>query len=331
MGLGTVRRTALVTGAAGFLGSHLVDRLLAERFEVVGIDNLMTGDLTNLASANRDPHFHFEMGDVRERFRVYAELVFNFACPASPVHYQHDPYATLTTSVLGAQRLVEMARGRSCTIVHASTSEVYGDPTVHPQPESYWGNVNPIGERACYDEGKRCAETLLNDARRRWEVDVRIIRLFNTYGPRMAFDDGRVVSSFITQGLCGRPLTVFGDGSQTRSFCFVDDLIDGVMATLRPAQFEGTVNLGNPAEFTIAQLAELVTELTNARSDIVYRPLPADDPKQRRPDITRAKQLLKFEPKTSLRDGLAKTITDFEQRLAELQQLMVDEDTDPSD
>src|SRR5579871_4782889 len=208
MGLGAARRTALVTGAAGFLGSHLVDRLLAEGFEVVGVDNLMTGDLGNLLSAGRDPHFHFQLGDVREPIHVYAELVFNFACPASPVHYQSDPHATTTTSVLGALRLMEMARGRRCAIVHASTSEVYGDPTVHPQDESYWGNVNPIGERACYDEGKRCAETLLVDYRQRENVDIRIARIFNTYGPRMSFWDGRVVSNFIVQALKDKDITI---------------------------------------------------------------------------------------------------------------------------
>lgn len=315
MGLGTARRTALVTGAAGFLGSHLVDRLLAEGFEVVGIDNLMTGDLANLARAGRDPHFHFQLGDVREPIHVYAELIFNFACPASPVHYQSDPYATLTTSVLGALRLIEMARGRKCTIVHASTSEVYGDPTVHPQPESYWGNVNPIGERSCYDEGKRCAETLLTDARRRWGVDARIVRIFNTYGPRMAFDDGRVVSNFIVQALRGKPLTIFGEGTQTRSFCYVDDLIDGIMAMIRPKEIDGPVNLGNPTEFTIRQLAEEVVSLVGGEASIVYMPLPADDPRQRKPDITRARTLLGFEPKVPLREGLKHTIEDFRNRL----------------
>ncbi len=316
MGLGTIRRTALVTGAAGFLGSHLVDRLLGESFEVVGIDNLMTGDLTNLSAAARDPHFHFETADVREPLSVYAELVFNLACPASPVHYQHDPYATLTTSVLGAQRVVEMARGRKCTIVHTSTSEVYGDPSVHPQPESYWGHVNPIGTRACYDEGKRCAETMLNDARRNWGVDARIVRVFNTYGPRMSLDDGRVISNFIVQALSGQPLTVFGDGSQSRSFCFVDDLVDGLLAVLRLEDgLDGPTNLGNPGEFTILELAELVIELTESRSSIVKKPLPADDPKQRKPDISRARELLGFEPKVQLRDGLAPTIADFEARL----------------
>jgi UDP-glucuronate decarboxylase len=317
MGLGAQRRTALVTGAAGFLGSHLVDRLLAEGFEVVGVDNLMTGDLGNLARAGRDPHFHFQLGDVREPIHVYAEFIFNLACPASPVHYQSDPYATLTTSVLGAKSLIEMARGRRCTIVHTSTSEVYGDPTVHPQPESYWGNVNPIGERSCYDEGKRCAETMLMDARRRWSVDARIVRIFNTYGPRMAFDDGRVVSNFIVQALRGIPLTIFGEGSQTRSFCYVDDLIDGIVAMIRPRELDGPVNLGNPTEFTIRQLADEVAALVGKNVSIVKAPLPADDPKQRKPDITRARELLGFEPKVPLREGLRRTIDDFRTRLHE--------------
>ncbi len=315
MGLGAARRTALVTGAAGFLGSHLVDRLLADGYEVVGVDNLMTGDLGRLHAAGRDPHFHFQLGDVREPIHVYAELIFNFACPASPVHYQSDPHATTTTSVLGALRLIEMARGRGCTIVHASTSEVYGDPTVHPQDESYWGNVNPIGERACYDEGKRCAETLLMDARRRWSVDTRILRIFNTYGPRMAFDDGRVVSNFIAQALRGAPLTIFGDGKQTRSFCYVDDLIEGALAMSRIDSVRGPINLGNPTEFTIVELARHVAELCGTRLDFAEAPLPADDPRQRRPDITRARALLGFEPKIALREGLTRTIEDFRGRL----------------
>jgi UDP-glucuronate decarboxylase len=319
MGLGSIRRTALVTGAAGFLASHLVDRLLDEGFEVVGLDSLMTGDLTNLSKASRDPHFHFQAGDVREPLHVYAEIVFNFACPASPVHYQHDPYATFTTSVLGAQRLIEMARGRPCTVVHASTSEVYGDPTIHPQPESYWGNVNPIGPRACYDEGKRGAETLLMDAKRVWKLDARIVRIFNTYGPRMAFNDGRVVSNFIVQSLQGQPLTVFGDGKQSRSFCYVDDLIEGFIrvATL-PTGLDGPVNIGNPGEFTMLELATLVQELTGSKVPIEFNPLPADDPKQRKPDITRARELLKFEPTIPLREGLSRTIVDFRDRLAAL-------------
>jgi UDP-glucuronate decarboxylase len=315
MGLGSIRRTALVTGAAGFLGSHLVDRLLAEGFEVVGLDSLMTGDLANLSQASRDPHFHFQAGDVREPMHVYAEIVFNLACPASPIHYQRDPYATFTSSVLGAQRLIEMARGRACRIVHASTSEVYGDPTVHPQPESYWGNVNPVGPRACYDEGKRGAETLLSDARRSWGLDARIVRVFNTYGPRMAFNDGRVVSSFIAQALQGEPLTIFGEGKQTRSFCYVDDLIEGFVRVARLEQLDGPVNLGNPGEFTIAELAALTLELTGSASEIERRPLPADDPRQRQPDITRARELFGFEPTVPLREGLRRTITDFEARI----------------
>lgn len=315
MGLGAVRRTCLVTGAAGFVGSHLVDRLLAENFEVVGLDSLMTGDLGNLKSASRDPHFHFQAGDVRDPVHVYAELVFNLACPASPLHYQRDPYATFTTSVLGAQRLLEMSRGRSCTIVHASTSEVYGDPTVHPQPETYWGNVNPIGPRACYDEGKRGAETLMTDAKRMWGIDARIVRIFNTYGPRMAFNDGRVVSNFIYQALQGAPLTIFGDGRQSRSFCFVDDLVEGLMRVSRLSALDGPVNLGNPAEFTMLELAALVKEQTGSAAPLEFRPLPEDDPKVRCPDITLARALLGFQPQVTLATGLSRTIDDFRSRL----------------
>lgn len=318
MGLGAARQTVLVAGAAGFLGSHLVDRLLAEGYEVVGLDNLMTGDLVNLADAAKDPHFHFQAGDVRDPLHVYAQIVFNFACPASPVHYQHDPYAAFTTSVVGAQRLIELARGRSsCRIIHASTSEVYGDPTVHPQPETYWGNVNPVGERSCYDEGKRGAETLLSDAGRVWGLDVRLVRIFNTYGPRMAFNDGRVVSNFIVQALEGKPVTLFGEGKQTRSFCYVDDLIEGFMRVSRLEKLDGPMNLGNPGEFTIAELAKNVIELTRSGSKIEYRPLPADDPKQRRPDIGKAQRLIHFQPKIALREGLSRTIDNFRERLAE--------------
>ena len=320
MGLGAIRRTALVTGAAGFLGSHLVDRLLAEGFEVVGLDNLMTGDLSNLESARRDPHFHFEIGDVREPLGVYAQFVFNFACPASPIHYQHDPYATLTTSVLGAQRVVEMARGRPCTVIHASTSEVYGDPLVHPQPESYWGNVNPIGDRSCYDEGKRCAETLLHDAHRRWGLDARIIRIFNTYGPRMALDDGRVISNFAVQALRGAPLTIYGDGSQSRSFCYVDDLVEGIFRVATRPAFSGPVNLGNPGEYTILELARRVLSLTKSESPLINKPAPNDDPKHRQPDITRARELLNFSPVTSLTKGLELTIADFHSRVVILRE-----------
>jgi UDP-glucuronate decarboxylase len=304
-----------VTGAAGFLGSHLVDRLLAEGYEVIGLDNLMTGNLANLAKAGRDPHFHFQLGDVREPIQVYAELVFNMACPASPVHYQSDPYATLTTSVLGAQRLIEMAKGKRCTIVHASTSEVYGDPQVHPQPEEYWGHVNPIGERACYDEGKRVAETFLVDARRMWNVDARIVRIFNTYGPRMALDDGRVISNFIVQAVQRKPLTIYGTGSQTRSFCYVDDLVEGLIAMSRKGD-GGPINLGNDREFAILDLAQMVATSLNVPLQMQGAPLPADDPKQRKPDLSKARRLLGFEPKVSLADGLMKTIPDFKQRLS---------------
>jgi UDP-glucuronate decarboxylase len=272
--------------------------------------------LTNLSNALVNPHFHFQLGDVREPMHAYAEIVFNFACPASPVHYQRDPYATFTTSVLGAQRLVEMARGRNCTIIHASTSEVYGDPNVHPQPESYWGHVNPIGPRACYDEGKRGAETLLVDAKRSWGIDTRIVRIFNTYGPRMAFNDGRVVSNFIMQALGNKPLTLFGAGTQSRSFCFVDDLIDGFLKVAALPSLDGPMNLGNPTEFTMQELAALVVELTETSSSIEYQPLPIDDPKQRRPDISRAQGLIGFEPSVPLREGLGRTIANFRERLA---------------
>jgi UDP-glucuronate decarboxylase len=321
MGLGAVRRTALVTGAAGFIGSHLVERLLAEGFEVVGLDSLMTGDLTNLSGASRDPHFHFQAGDVREPVHVHAELIFNFACPASPVHYQHDPYTTFTTSVVGAQRIIEMARGRRCTVVHASTSEVYGDPLVHPQPESYWGHVNPVGPRSCYDEGKRGAETLFMDAKRSWNVDARIVRIFNTYGPRMAFNDGRVVSTFVTQALRGHALSVFGEGTQTRAFCFVDDLVEGFFRVAMRESFGGPMNLGNPGEFTMLELAKLVAELTGSTTPVEFHPLPADDPKQRRPDISLARELIGFEPRFPLREGLARTINNFRSRLEALGEL----------
>ncbi len=315
MGLGSARRTVLVTGAAGFLGSHLVDRLLAEGFEVVGLDNLMTGDLTNLEAAGRDPHFHLEIGDVRETLHVYAEIIFNMACPASPVHYQADPYATLTSSVLGALRLAEHARLRRCRIIHASTSEVYGDPLEHPQKEDYWGHVNPIGERACYDEGKRVAETILMDARRHDNADTRLIRIFNTYGPRMAFHDGRVVSNFIIQAIQGEPITIYGDGQQSRSFCFVADLIEGFIRAARAETFDSPVNLGNPDEFTMLELAEVVMEVAGKRVELVRKPLPKDDPKRRRPDITKAKKLLGFELTVPLKVGVQKTYEDFKQRI----------------
>lgn len=323
MGLGSTRQTVLVTGAAGFLGSHLVDRLLAEGYEVVGLDNLMTGDLGNLADAGRDPRFHLEIGDVRETLHAYAQIIFNLACPASPVHYQSDPYATLTTSVLGAMRLVEHTRLRKCRIVHTSTSEVYGDPHEHPQRETYWGHVNPIGERACYDEGKRVAETLLMDAQRLHGADMRIVRIFNTYGPRMAFNDGRVVSNFITQCLEGKPITVYGEGTQTRSFCYVSDLVDGLVAASRVARYDSPVNIGNPDEFTMLELAEAVMKAAGRRVDVIHKPLPADDPKRRCPDITKARALLGFSPKVRLAQGIARTYENFKLRLEARQSIPV--------
>jgi UDP-glucuronate decarboxylase len=316
MGLGSTRKTVLVTGAAGFIGSHLVDRLLAEGYEVVGLDNLMTGDLGNLEAAGRDPRFHLEIGDVRETLHVYAEIIFNLACPASPVHYQSDPYATLTTSVLGAMRLVEHARLRRCRIVQASTSEVYGDPLVHPQKEDYVGHVNPIGERSCYDEGKRVAETFLTDARRLHKADVRIVRIFNTYGPRMAFNDGRVVSNFILQALKGQPITIYGSGEQTRSFCYVSDLVNGLVAAALVPEFDPPVNLGNPRENTMIELAEAVMAVAGQKVELVRMKLPADDPRRRCPDISKARRLLDFEPTVTLEDGLRHTCDNFKARLA---------------
>ena len=315
MGLGSTRQTVLVTGAAGFLGSHLVDRLLADGFEVVGLDNLMTGDLGNLEAAGRSSHFHLEIGDVRETLHVYAQVIYNMACPASPVHYQSDPYATATSSILGALRLVEHARAHRCRIVHASTSEVYGDPLEHPQREEYWGHVNPIGERACYDEGKRAAEMLLMDARRTNAADARIVRIFNTYGPRMAFNDGRVVSNFIVQALAREPLTLYGDGKQTRAFCYVSDLVDGLVRAGRVDVFEPPINLGNPTEFTMKELADVVVATAGDALDVVYKPLPPDDPKRRCPDITKAKRVLGFSAKVGLEEGIRQTYENFRARL----------------
>ncbi len=317
MGLGARRRTALVTGAAGFIGSHLVDRLLAEGFEVIGLDNFMTGDLTNLQAAQRDPHFHFVVGDVREKLPAYAEIIFNLACPASPVAYQDDRWATTTASVLGAIRLVEHARAHQCRLVHASTSEVYGDPEVHPQREEYWGHVNPIGERACYDEGKRVAETFLFDAVRSFKADVRVVRIFNTYGPRMALNDGRVVSNFLVQILEGRPITIYGEGKQTRSFCYVSDLVNGILAASAVKALDGPVNLGNPRESTVLELAEIAMKVAGVTVELTRKPLPADDPKQRCPDIGKARAVLGFEPKVSLEVGLKATLDDFRPREAQ--------------
>jgi len=315
VGLGSFRQTVLVTGAAGFIGSHLVERLLAEGYEVVGLDNLMTGDLTNLDHARRDPHFHLEIADVREPLPVYAEVIFNLACPASPVHYQADPFATVTTSALGAIRMVDHARRSRCRLVHASTSEIYGDPLEHPQREDYWGHVNCAGERACYDEGKRVAETILMDERRTHGADVRIVRIFNTYGPRMAFNDGRVVSNFVMQVLENKPITLYGDGTQTRSFCYVSDLVDGLFAAGTVSDFDPPINLGNPKECTVAELARLVLEVSGRNVQVVRKPLPADDPKRRCPDISKAKRYLGFQPKVALEEGIKRTYDDFQARM----------------
>ncbi len=308
----------LVTGGAGFLGSHLCERLVAAGHEVLCVDNFYTGRRANVAHLLDDPRFELMRHDITFPLYVEVDEIYNLACPASPIHYQDDPVQTTKVSVHGAINMLGLAKRRRAKILQASTSEVYGDPTVHPQPEDYWGNVNPIGPRACYDEGKRCAETLFFDYHRQHGLRIKVARIFNTYGPRMHPDDGRVVSNFIVQALLGRPLTVYGDGSQTRSFCYVDDLIEGLLRLMESADdVTGPINLGNPEEFTILELAELVRELTGSKSEIVFRPLPENDPVRRRPDITRAKTLLGWEPKTPLRVGLERTIAWFDRLLRE--------------
>ncbi len=312
------RRRVLVTGGAGFLGSHLIDRLLARGDEVVCVDNLFTGTKRNIEHLHGHSRFEFLRHDVTFPLFIEVDEIYNLACPASPVHYQHDPVATTKTSVHGAINMLGLAKRLRARIFQASTSEVYGDPHVHPQVESYWGNVNPIGIRSCYDEGKRCAETLFFDYHRQHNLDIKVARIFNTYGPRMHPNDGRVVSNFIVQALKGEPITLFGDGSQTRSFCFVEDLIEGFLRFMdTPAGVTGPINLGNPREFTIRQLAELVVAKTGSRSEIVYRPLPSDDPTQRRPDISLAKEKLGWEPVVPLEDGLDRTIEYFRGLLCE--------------
>lgn len=311
------QRRVLVTGGAGFLGSHLIDVLLARGHEVICVDNMFTGTKRNLEHVRNHPRFELLRHDITFPLYVEVDHIYNLACPASPIHYQHDPVQTTKTSVHGAINMLGLAKRVGARIFQASTSEVYGDPSVHPQSEDYWGNVNPIGSRSCYDEGKRCAETLFFDYHRQHGLDIRVARIFNTYGPRMHPNDGRVVSNFIMQALRGEDLTVYGDGSQTRSFCYVDDLIDGVVRFVDPpdglpdVSSPGPVNLGNPTEFTILELANKVLELTCARSRIVFRPLPADDPVQRRPDISRARELLRWEPRVGLEVGLIKTIEYF--------------------
>ncbi|MDP2354861.1 MAG: SDR family oxidoreductase [Beijerinckiaceae bacterium] len=308
----------LVTGGAGFLGSHICERLLAQENEVLCVDNFFSSSRRNVEHLLGNPSFELARHDVTVPLHVDVEEIYNFACPASPVHYQFDPVQTTKTSVIGAMNMLGLAKRVKAKILQASTSEIYGDPTVHPQPESYWGNVNPIGVRSCYDEGKRCAETLFFDYRRQHDVAIKVVRIFNTYGPRMHPYDGRVVSNFIVQALKGEDLTIYGDGSQTRSFCYVDDLID-VIIQMMATDYEvtGPVNIGNPGEFTVRELADLVLEITGSKSKVVSHQLPPDDPRQRQPDISLARQLLDWQPKTQLRDGLVKTIAYFEELLSQ--------------
>ncbi|UWQ95730.1 SDR family oxidoreductase [Rhodobacteraceae bacterium M385] len=313
------RKRILVTGGAGFIGSHLCDRLLAQGHDVICADNMFTGTKRNISHLAGNPMFEFLRHDVTFPLFVEVDEIYNLACPASPVHYQYDPVQTTKTSVHGAINMLGLAKRLGCKILQASTSEVYGDPKVHPQTEDYWGSVNPIGPRSCYDEGKRCAETLFFDYHRQHDLDIRVARIFNTYGPRMHHADGRVVSNFIVQALTESDITLFGDGEQTRAFCFVDELVQGLMALMAyEGEQPGPVNLGNPAEFTMAQLANAVIELTGSKSDITYQPLPQDDPKQRRPDISRAQTLLDWTPTIQLEDGLQKTISYFENLLPTL-------------
>jgi UDP-glucuronate decarboxylase len=307
-------RRVLVTGGAGFLGSHLIDRLIDHGDEVLCVDNLFTGARSNIAHLLSHPRFEFMRHDICFPLFVEVDAIHNLACPASPVHYQHDPVQTTKVSVIGSINMLGLAKRLGGRILQASTSEVYGDPVEHPQTESYWGNVNPIGLRSCYDEGKRCAETLFFDYRRQHGLDIKVARIFNTYGPRMHPADGRVVSNFIMQALRNEDITIYGDGAQTRSFCYVDDLVRGLIALMDSREgFTGPVNIGNPVEFTIRELAELVLELTGSRSKLVCHPLPSDDPAQRRPDIDLARQELDWTPSVALRDGLRPTIDYFRQ------------------
>ena len=305
-------RRVLVTGGAGFIGSHLCERLLERGDEVLCVDNFFTGARRNVERLLDSRRFEILRHDVTFPLYVEVDEIYNLACPASPVHYQFDPVQTTKTSVLGAVNMLGLAKRLKIPILQASTSEVYGDPAIHPQVESYWGNVNPVGPRSCYDEGKRCAETLFFDYQRQHQVAIKVIRIFNTYGPRMHPNDGRVVSNFIVQALTGADITIYGDGRQTRSFCYVDDLVRGMMTMMDgPAGLSGPVNLGNPGEFTMLELAELIVEMTGSRSSIVHAPLPQDDPKQRQPDITQARERLGWSPDVPLREGLGRTIGFF--------------------
>jgi UDP-glucuronate decarboxylase len=307
-------KRVLVTGGAGFIGSHLCEALLKQNCDVVCADNFFTGRRGNVAHLLGNPNFEILRHDITFPLFVEVDEIYNLACPASPPHYQHDPVQTTKTSVLGAINMLGLAKRVGAKIFQASTSEVYGDPEIHPQPESYWGRVNPIGTRSCYDEGKRCAETLFFDYRRQLDLSIKVARIFNTYGPHMHPKDGRVVSNFIMQALRGEDITIYGDGTQTRSFCFVSDLIDGFLKLMdTPHEITGPVNIGNPGEFTMLELAEKIIQLTGSKSQPVFKPLPEDDPKQRRPDITRAKEQLGWEPKVDLKDGLKPTIEYFRQ------------------
>ena len=307
----------MVTGGAGFLGSHLCARLLERGHEVLCVDNFYTGTRANIAPLLDHPGFELLRHDVTLPLYVEVDQIYNLACPASPIHYQFDPVQTTKTSVHGAINMLGLAKRMKCRIFQASTSEVYGDPEVHPQPEGYWGHVNPVGHRSCYDEGKRCAETLFFDYHRQHKVEIKVARIFNTYGPHMHPSDGRVVSNFIVQALQNKPISIYGEGQQTRSFCYVDDLIEGFLLLMNSEpQITGPVNLGNPSEFTIRALAELVIELTNSKSELKFHPLPPDDPRQRRPDISLAKSTLGWEPQVALREGLAKSIPYFERLLS---------------
>ena len=306
----------LVTGGAGFLGSHLCEALLKQGNEVICMDNYFTGSKSNIVHLLDNPYFELYRHDVTMPAHVEVDEIYNLACPASPIHYQYDPIKTIQTSIMGAINMLGVAKRTGAKILQASTSEVYGDPHVHPQPEEYWGNVNPIGIRSCYDEGKRCAETLFFDYHRQNNVRIKVIRIFNTYGPNMHPNDGRVVSNFIVQALKGKDITIYGDGSQTRSFCYCDDLIRGMIAMMAtPDEITGPINLGNPHEFTIKQLAELVIELTGSKSQSIYEPHPSDDPTQRQPIIDKAKEILHWEPTVQLREGLVKTIEYFDKKL----------------
>ena len=305
----------LVTGGAGFIGSHLCERLLADGHDVLCLDNFFTGRRANILQLLDNRHLELIRHDVIEPILLEVDQIYNLACPASPIHYQYNPVKTVKTSVMGMINMLGLAKRVRARILQASTSEVYGDPLVHPQPEEYWGTVNPIGLRSCYDEGKRIAETLMMDYHRQNRVDTRIARIFNTYGPRMLEDDGRVVSNFIVQALRGEPLTLYGEGDQTRSFCYVDDLVDALIKLMNVADVHDPINLGNPGEFTIKQLAEEVVKICGSNSGVEYLPLPQDDPKQRKPDISRAQKLLDWNPTISLKKGLEKTVADFRQRV----------------